>query len=249
MQTEHNNQTITGPELTEYLSGVVRVRCGDYQDSGVLWFNNGIYSVLTNQHVTSSLEYNQSCVVIIEEKSKKGLSTVYETVALKNSYQWNNKADIIVLQLIERGSSQHEERNYIPVLKRQTAPLKNLNFKISLIPKCKANMPLGSPAMVVGYPASTIKKINTEKWIFFESSQTITEGIISALDDSVNGFLSDQLYPNYFVSSKIDSGNSGGVAFSKNNGKLCLLGIPTWLNIGDYDTQGIIQNIYNIISK
>ena len=110
-------------------------------------------------------------------------------------------------------------------------------------------MPLGSPAMVVGYPTSTIKKINTEKWIFFESSQTITEGIISALDDSVNGVLSDQLYPNYFVSSKIDSGNSGGVAFSKNNGKLCLLGIPTWLNIGDYDTQGIIQNIYNIISK
>lgn len=53
-------------------------------------------------------------------------------------------------------------------------------------------------------------------------------------------------YPNYFVSAKVDSGNSGGVAFSKDSNGLCVLGIPTWLTIGNFETQGLVQNIHNV---
>ena len=48
-----------------------------------------------------------------------------------------------------------------------------------------------------------------------------------------------------YVSAKIDSGNSGGIAFSKDSRGLCVLGIPTWLTVGNYETQGLIQNIHN----
>src|SRR3989338_2923702 len=75
--------------------------------------------------------------------------------------------------------------------------------------------------------------------------RTITNGIISAHDTSVTGIFGDLPYVNYFVSAKIDSGNSGGIAFSKDSRGLCVLGIPTWLTVGNYETQGLIQNIHN----
>ena len=53
--------------------------------------------------------------------------------------------------------------------------------------------------------------------------------------------------PNYFISNKIDHGNSGGIALSKYNDSLCVLGIPTWLNRGVSDNQGIVQNIKNVM--
>ena len=46
-----------------------------------------------------------------------------------------------------------------------------------------------------------------------------------------------------------DSGNSGGIALSKYNNKICVLGIPTWISRGTYETQGLIQNIHNVFYK
>ncbi len=242
---EENNQSITGQEVAKYLNGVVEIKCGNSQGSGILWLNNDIPSVLTNKHMVSDLADDESCVVDVGDGSKNGLSTIYETVNMRHSYQWDEKIDIVVLPLIERGPSQ-QSGSYTPVLKRQTVPLKDLDYSIFLMDKCISNMSIGSPVIVVGYPASTIKSVETDKWIFFESSQTLTDGIISALYDSVDG-LGNQVFPNYFVSAKIDSGNSGGVAFSKKDSKLCLLGVTTWLNLGQYDAQGVVQNIHNIM--
>jgi len=100
-------------------------------------------------------------------------------------------------------------------------------------------MPVNSPVAVVGFPTFT------NKGVF--ATRTTTNGVISAHDFTA---LVDNLpYSNYYVSAKIDTGNSGGIAFSKNNNALCLLGIPTWLSVGNYETQGVIQNIHNIMSN
>jgi len=65
-----------------------------------------------------------------------------------------------------------------------------------------------------------------------------------------NPYWGELPYQNYFVSAKIDSGNSGGIAISKTtSGNLCLLGVPTWVSVGNYETQGLVQNINNIFSK
>lgn len=78
------------------------------------------------------------------------------------------------------------------------------------------------------------------------SARQVTEGIISGYDTSVEQPIGNLPYPNYYVSAKIDSGNSGGVALSKNSNGLCLLGVATWLSLGDFETQGVVQNIHNV---
>ena len=39
------------------------------------------------------------------------------------------------------------------------------------------------------------------------------------------------------------------VAIAKDGNGLCVLGIPTWLTVGNYETQGLVQNIRNVIPK
>ena len=240
------NTLIQASELAPYLTGMAEVNCdipqGTSRGSGILWINDGVYSVLTNGHVV--LDAN-SCTIEVE--GKRELSTTYKTADPAHRYAYNKLTDIAILPLIERGKppSGQGGMHYIPLLERQTIPLANLNYKIYSMRKCDTTIPLGSSMVVVGYPASTIKSITYGTRTSYQVSQTVTTGVISALEDS-----DDNLpYPNYFTSAKIDSGNSGGVAFSKDETGPCLLGIPTWINIGNFDTQGIIQNIHNILYK
>ena len=66
-----------------------------------------------------------------------------------------------------------------------------------------------------------------------EQNLIVTEGIIS-------GTTEDGL--NFYTSAKIDSGNSGGLAISKINNEICIVGIPTWLSQGEYDNLAMIQS-------
>ena len=70
----------------------------------------------------------------------------------------------------------------------------------------------------------------------------VSNGVISGFAPAAAGL------PNtdYFVSAKIDSGNSGGIAFSKDRDGLCILGIPTWVSQGNFENAGLIQNMSNI---
>lgn len=53
-------------------------------------------------------------------------------------------------------------------------------------------------------------------------------------------------YPNYFVTNRIDSWNSWGLALMENSGEFCILWLPTWLQYGNYDNIGVVQNIHNV---
>ena len=87
--------------------------------------------------------------------------------------------------------------------------------------------------VIIGYPAYAQHG---------PATQITTNGIISGFGPSAASLPN----PNYFVSAKIDSGNSGGIALSKDENGICVLGISTWLTVGNYETQGIVQNIHNI---
>jgi hypothetical protein len=105
-------------------------------------------------------------------------------------------------------------------------------------------MPVGTPIVIIGFPAYakrnttlSIDTIGTVNVIY----RTVTNGIISGYDTSQKG------EANYFVSAKIDNGNSGGMSLAKDADGLCILGLPTWLTVGNYETQGLIQNILNLL--
>lgn len=124
-----------------------------------------------------------------------------------------------------------------------------LNYKISSVRKCPSEMPVGSPVATVGFPAFGKKDIMTEYGNASSSSLIVSNGIVSGYDTTVTKPLGKLPHSNYYVSAKIDSGNSGGIAFSKDKNGLCVLGIPTWLNIGNYEAEGLVQNIENVMYK
>lgn len=217
---------ITANDIAPYLGGIVEILCSGNdasEGSGSLWYFDEIgYTVLTNKHVIST----DNC-----DMFPNGILGVYN---LDREYLlWNSNTDVAVLKITTDATTE------------QISPDKSkLNYSIGKLRNCPEKMSLNSPIVLVGYPASTASQTSSGSL----SPQTITNGIISAYDTSARiKSAGDLKYENYFVSAKIDSGNSGGIAFSKDKNGMCLLGIPTWVSLGNYDTQGVIQNIWNIL--
>lgn len=242
------NLSISSAELAPYLTGVVEIDCADAKGSGSLWNLPGVgYVVLTNKHVvTKPYPATGTCWIMISDSERSKISGDFNTTgvydlnpikrfAYKYQQAVNSKVDIAVYPI--------ENKNFAEI----NNPVEGLNYKISSLKKCPEEMPTGSPIVLLGFPAFTEKTIEIFGSTQNKSFRTITNGIISAHDTSVTGIFGDLPYVNYFVSAKIDSGNSGGIALSKNSTGLCVLGVPTWLTVGNYETQGLIQNIHNAL--
>lgn len=238
------NQEISAQEIEPYLTGIGRIDCKkDYNITGYsnmsigscsLWNITGIgYAVLTNGHVIADIPLDIGyCVLNVADAGdikadKNRTAGGFFWLGLEQNTRWNTKTDVAVIKITY---------DFI-----YGDPPTGLNYSIGSLPLCE-KMLLNSPVVVIGFPASTMKITDSGIYAY----RTITNGIISAYDESA--ITEDKLpYANYFVSAKIDSGNSGGMAFSKNSNGLCLLGIPTWISLGNYDNQGIIQNINNVM--
>lgn len=228
-----SNTSISSNELAPYLSAVVNIRC--YSDkavssgSGTFWKYNGESAVLTNDHVIMS-GYSPNCIASWEYDVAKGNIRGDSFLADRTiDLDWNKETDIRVAFI---GNDSKSTGGVLAT---------SLNYKLYSLRHCPIKMPIGSPVVVIGYPTSTQSETNTPR--------TITNGIISGLDQSVQPPQGVLPSVDYYVSNKIDSGNSGGIALSKDNSGLCVLGVPTWLQVGNYDTQGIVQNIHNVLSK
>lgn len=81
---------------------------------------------------------------------------------------------------------------------------------------------LGEKIRIFGFPA-----------VSGGSSLTITDGLISSFDDNED----------IITSAKIDSGNSGGLAVDENG---CIVGIPSAVSVGDYESLGLIISVNNL---
>lgn len=226
-----DSSEISAEDLSLYLSGVVEVECfGDFivsRGSGSLWEFIDSYAVVTNAHVKEG----DTCYVWVEGGpwGRYKLSSV--------GTAWNTKTDVAVLEIV----------SIDPGMRELSSPIPDLNYAISDLPKCSPEMPIGSQVVIIGYPAfGAISVQRREGGIARSSNRLVTNGIISG-HEGVQSVLKGLPHVDYFTSAKIDAGNSGGVALSKENGNICLLGIPTWLSEGVYETQGIIQNIHNVL--
>lgn len=229
---------ITSNDLTPYTTSVVQIMCsvgtGISSGSGTLWtFKELPHAVVTNYHVVKDAT---TCVVAITNASNNsiGIFTLEGSI-----YTLNQSTDTAILGIGKAISST-------------SIPVENYNYSLSKLRSCPAGMPVGSPVVVIGYPAYakrdttlTINGLGTVNVIY----RTVTNGILSGYDTSSvkpQGTMTD---PNFFVSAKIDSGNSGGMTLAKDANGLCILGLPTWLTIGNYENQGLVQNIANVLPK
>ncbi len=229
---------ITSTDITGLLNAIPQVICKQTSSvssgSASLWsFADMPHAILTNRHVVEGAE---NCIVVISNKdsSTLGMYSLNDTAVT-----FNKNTDTAVVKIGNLLSS--------------SAPaLSSYNYSLSSLRKCPSTISLGSPVVILGFPAYAkrdaevmIPSIGSVKTIY----RTVTNGIVSGYDTSdvlPKGKLKD---PNFFISAKIDSGNSGGIAIAKDADGLCVLGIPTWLTVGNYETQGLVQNIRNVLPK
>jgi S1-C subfamily serine protease len=234
--TKSANTVITSADIGTLLNGVSQVICKQTNavssGSATLWnFPDMPHVILTNKHVVDGAT---NCVVVISNKDSVSLG-VYSING--NAVTFNKNTDTAAVAIGDLVSTN--------------APtLSTYNYSIASLRKCPSNISLGSPVVIIGFPAyarrdteTTLPTIGNVKTIY----RTVTNGIVSGYDTSdiiPKGNLKE---PNFFISAKIDSGNSGGIAIAKDDSGLCVLGIPTWLTVGNYETQGLVQNIRNVL--
>jgi hypothetical protein len=244
-----NTSQITASDVAPYLTGVVEVLCkkkdayGVEQindtGSGSLWaLPDGGYDVVTNEHVIAG---NDDCILWIPNPNGNQKGAYY--LDLANTKTWNSVSDEAVVPILSPSQSTSYSW-YVSGVGVYDLPVSQLNYSVSSLRYCSASMPSNSPVIVVGYPAFSSINIKDNLGGAFKN-QITTNGVISGNYLIPQG--SSLPYANYYISATIDSGNSGGVAFSKDANGLCLLGIPTWITLtGNFTNEGIIQNIHNV---
>lgn len=221
---------ISSADLSPYVTGIVQVICvtGKNVTSGsgsLFTFKDVKHAVLTNLHVVQDAD---RCVIVITSTANT-ITGVFSL--LPAVYTYNKNTDEAILEIGKPLSSN-------------SVPVENYNYSLATLKRCTSLVPIGTPVVIVGYPAYakrdstiTIETLGTIQSVY----RTATNGIVSGYDTSASGDA------NYFVSAKIDNGNSGGIALAKDTHGICTLGLPTWLTVGNYETQGLVQNITNIL--
>lgn len=227
---EVEKPSVTTIDANTYLTGVAAVHCSNKESSwigsGSLWKMDNKYFVLTNKHV---IDNSTNCYVDVGQIGDEKIGGIFY-LDTQNIRTWNSITDSAVLEITKAKPGFDSYFSAIP----------DLNYSISTMKFCTTTMAVGSPVMIIGYPMFAMASQN-QKTPF----RIITEGTISGHNPFTKN---DGLpTPDYYVSAKMDGGNSGGIALSKDKDGLCLLGIPTWLSFGNYETQGMVQNIYNIM--
>lgn len=115
----------------------------------------------------------------------------------------------------------------------------DLDYSLTYMPKCDAKEPIGSTVYALGFPSYSRDSGGYSHII-------VTTGIISGYREADTRLP----YDNYLVDLKLESGNSGGMAFlRKDDGNFCKLGIPTAVRVGTYENLGVIQNLHNVYYK
>lgn len=228
--------------ISDFMTSVGEFICSDQYGkddsigSAVLWKVGNKYAVFTNRHV---FEGKERCILTIGQSPDDLDRFGYYSLETLTPYTWNSVSDFGFFYL------SNEQKNKIKG-NDHSASIEDLNYSVSELPLCVNKAKQGNKVYIIGYPQfgvthPTIPEFGRVQ----QSNRLVNEGIVSGYADSpiIGGYIRD---PNYFVSNKIDSGNSGGIALSVENDEFCVLGMPTWLNIGNYETQGIVQNIRNI---
>ncbi|OGI56980.1 hypothetical protein A2906_02960 [Candidatus Nomurabacteria bacterium RIFCSPLOWO2_01_FULL_37_25] len=223
--------------INKYMEYVGYISCNDgkgnsWSGSGSIWKYDSNYQFLTNYHV---IEGAKGCQLIYSNPNNSDTEEsngVFYDLDIDNALvEINDIVDyaIIKLKKISFISESSDE-----------PPSVDKNFT-----SCPKYLPLATSVFVIGFPATTQTTTQTQAGDVTSINLTVTNGIISSYDDNPTSTYPDY---NYFITAKIDSGNSGGLAIAGYKNNLCVMGIPTAVKLGNYEIQGMIQSINNIIN-
>ena len=234
------SQDISSSDLSPYLNTVGIVDCYD-ADNNEQFGTAVLYKtgqLLTNWHVVDGMD---TCLYVNEKFQNPKYEVTGMTyragayiLDLTNAYRPDSKLDFAIVPFRRNEIARTKaHQNGAPL--DEYLEVNQLNYKVGMMLKCSAKAAVGTPVAIVGYPASSI---HLEQ---FAPPESVTTGIISGYQAS---FQSN----NYLISAKVDHGNSGGLALGKENGKICFLGIPTWVVTGQVESAGIVQNIHYLLN-
>ena len=223
-------------DINDYTDYVYQIICIDTEWNMSKWSTFLVetqwgLSAFTNEHVVYDSNF---CVIknLLNSKwTASGVNLNYiipETIKLK---VYNDNSDFVFFPLYEDP---------------------NTNFNglwIPLYPCFSFNRNTDFWVWVFNERWSKRQKAWTKVWTLWFPTYAkwqiiITDWIISWLVAVSN---KDTNYFNYYVTNRIDSWNSWWLALAETNNGFCVLWMPTWLSIWDYQTQWIVQNINNII--
>lgn len=197
------------------------------------------FFILTNGHVVKidSGTYNEKlandnyCIASLGGYMNKiGYFNYGNNFQSDENYFFSDPFDIALLKYNKESSDKDKMI--------QSVNVEELNEKVlTSYSSCPKERIVGKKVYIIGYPVSTFKNIDFLDKTEIESKSIITSGLISGQND--NG--------DFFTDAKIDAGNSGGLAVSKVDGEICIVGIPTWVSQGDYENLGLIQSFEDTI--
>lgn len=231
------SQDITSADIKPYLNTIGVIDCFDPNNNeqwgtGVLLTNG---KLMTNYHVIDGMK---SCGFV----NDKFLNPKYTITAhnyrsfayvldLSNIQRPDNNIDFAIVPFNRNPSTIAQEYYGAPT--DEYLEVNQLNYRVGSMLKCSDKVSIGTSVAILGYPASSFS-------LSTAPPESVTTGIISGYDSSYKS-------NTYVVSAKVDHGNSGGLALGKENGKVCLLGIPTWVVTGIVESAGVVQNINNLL--
>jgi len=222
--------------INKYLKYVGYISCNDgkgnsWSGSGSIWkYNN--YQFLTNYHV---IEGAVRCQLLYDNPNNsdtdKPDGAIYNLDIGSALVEINEIIDYAIIGL-KKVTYNNGVTDGVPLIDESFKP-------------CPKYLPLATSVFVIGFPATTQTMTQTQAGDVTSINLTVTNGIISSYDDNPTSIYPDY---NYFVTAKVDSGNSGGLAIAEYKNNLCVMGIPTAVKLGNYEIQGMIQSINNIIN-
>jgi len=265
-QAQSYNNELTKDEINEISKSIISLECLYDKDNNGQWdmqvYGSGTYIsksfvtdisdnedfnyvkglILTNGHVAQLKKVTKEdrdfnfCTAILNDPKRVIGMYKYDD----RTHFLTKNTDMALLSFGNKINKTKIERPYVDDSVLKTSLLRNY-------PTCKKDKIVGTKAYIFGYPGSAfeytdpeefakehpnIPKLPTNQPFLSSSNLIVTEGMVSGIDS--NG--------NYFTDAKIDTGNSGGLAISKIDGQICILGIPTWVSEGQLNNLGMIQS-------
>ena len=220
--SSESGPAFSSSDVAPYLTAVGQVQCnqdGQPYDtgSGSVWrFSGSSQAYVLTNYHV--IKGDDSCTFQIFPTGSDSTQGTYD-LDISSPMEWNDGTDAALVPITQIDASAAASSTSIA----------NLNYSISALSLCPTQMPQEAPVAVLGFPAST------------QNAFTVLNGVVSGYDES-----NPDAYYDYFTTAQVDNGDSGGVALSKYNDATCLLGIPTWLSVGENQVAGDIQDINNI---
>jgi S1-C subfamily serine protease len=219
--SSETGNVFSSDDVASYLTAVGQVNCnqdGQPYDSG----SGSVWQFAGSSQTYVLTNYHviqgdDSCTFEIFPSDTDGTQGNYD-LDISSPMRWNEDTDIALVPITGIDSSF-----------TSSTPIADLNYSIAGLTICPVQIPQEAPVAVLGFPAST------------QGAFSVLNGVISGYDGT-----NPDAYDDYYTTAPVDNGDSGGVALSKYNDSVCLLGIPTWVSIGENQNEGDILDINNI---